>query len=349
MITPVTRLAYVVAQTGRIGWYFGQYLLAARLTGPPRPHPRVTRPVPDRAGFLAELRALMERDWANIRVGHYRVPHDLFLPPGRLLRQARLFFDEVPRVHDRRRRRGAREVAQRPPPGAAGLPRYYVQNFHFQTDGYLSEHSARLYDHQVEVLFGGGADAMRRQALVPVHHWLRNRRRTARRRAVALDLACGTGQFLTFLRDNHPSIAAIGVDLSLPYLAEARRRLAAWPGTMLTEADATALPLADASVDIVTCIFLFHELPRDVRIQVSREIARVLRPGGMLVFLDSLQEGDRPQMDGLLQYFPQAFHEPYFTDYVRHDLNAMFEEAGLVQGASDLVFLAKMLVFEKPE
>ena len=47
-------------------------------------------------------------------------------------------------------------------------PPYYLQKFHFQTDGYLSDGSAERYDHQVEVLFGGGAAAMRRHALVPL-------------------------------------------------------------------------------------------------------------------------------------------------------------------------------------
>ena len=38
----------------------------------------------------------------------------------------------------------------------------YYQNFHHQTDGYLSDHQA-LYDLQVEILFNGSADAMRRR------------------------------------------------------------------------------------------------------------------------------------------------------------------------------------------
>ena len=44
-------------------------------------------------------------------------------------------------------------------------PTYYLQNFHFQTGGWLTEESAKLYDTQVEILFGGAADAMRRIAL----------------------------------------------------------------------------------------------------------------------------------------------------------------------------------------
>ena len=36
------------------------------------------------------------------------------------------------------------------------LPDYYLQNFHYQSDGYLIVESAQLYDYQVEVLFTGG-------------------------------------------------------------------------------------------------------------------------------------------------------------------------------------------------
>ena len=39
----------------------------------------------------------------------------------------------------------------------------------------------------------------------------------------------------------------------------------------------------------VTCVYLFHELPADVRRAVAAEMLRVLRPGGLLVLVDSIQ------------------------------------------------------------
>lgn len=47
----------------------------------------------------------------------------------------------------------------------------------------------------------------------------------------------------------------------------------------------------------VTCIYLFHELPPDVRTKVAQELARVVKPGGMVVVTDSAQMGDRPLWD----------------------------------------------------
>ena len=112
-----------------------------------------------------------------------------------------------------------------------------------------------------------------------------------------------------------------GLDLSRTYLDEARRHLKGLRGAELIEAAAESMPLADASVDIVTSTFLFHELPPEVRRAVTAEIARVLKPGGLFVFLDSLQMGDRPGWDGLIEAFPERFHEPYYRGYAIDDLD----------------------------
>src|SRR3546814_9909933 len=52
---------------------------------------------------------------------------------------------------------------------------------------------------------------MRRQALVPLAEHFRTRRI---REARLLDIACGTGRFLTFVKDNYPRLAVTGLDLS---------------------------------------------------------------------------------------------------------------------------------------
>ena len=64
-----------------------------------------------------------------------------------------------------------------------------------------------------------------------------------------------------------------------------------------------------------------------MRRQVTAEIARVLKPGGLFVFLDSLQMGDKPGWDGLLESFPHRFHEPYYRSYAIDDLEGMFAAA----------------------
>lgn len=356
MIGPAGRLAYTLGQAARISWFFGQYAVAARMGRAGGDRPARARPAEDSGSgrssgqlsglgdVVRELRELMRRDLANIEAGYYRPPFDVGPSPGRMLADAASFFRDLPEVGRRRRNRAGSEVRRRPQPGSAGLPAYYLQNFHYQTDGYLSDRSARLYDHQVEVLFGGGADAMRRHALIPIHHFLREQGAVGRH---LLDVGAGTGRFLTFVKDNYPRLDVTAVDLSAPYLAEARRRLAPWRGVRLVQAAAESLPLADAGVDVVTSVYLFHELPRPVRARAAAEMARVLRPGGLLVLADSIQPGDRPHLDRVLERFPASFHEPYYADYLRQDLGAPFTEAGLEPAGSDIAFLTKIMAFRK--
>ncbi|MFC7333862.1 class I SAM-dependent methyltransferase [Rhodocista pekingensis] len=339
------RLAYAMGHAARVGWFLGQYALAARLGGTrPDPQARPPGPFPSTAEVLADLRGLLERDWRNIEAGLYRMPHDLVGNPRRLLADAARFLRDVPEVQRRRRSGGNAEVFRAPLPGSEKLPRYYRQNFHFQTDGYLSDRSARLYDHQVEVLFGGGADAMRRQVLVPLAEHLRGR---PVRDLRLLDVAAGTGRFLTFVKDNWPRLDVTALDLSAPYLAQARRTLSPWSRHHAVQAPAEAMPFPDASFDVVTCIFLLHELPQAVRARAAAEMARVLKPGGLLVVMDSLQTGDKPRFDALLRLFPVAFHEPYYGDYVARDVAPLFTAQGLEEERRDLAFMSKLVAFRR--
>ena len=242
------------------------------------------------------------------------------------------------------RRRVGRQVRELPEEATGRYPSYYLQNFHYQTDGYLSRESARLYDHQVEVIFGGGADAMRRQALVPLAGFLRNRRQAETRFA---DIACGTGRFLTFVKDNYPRLPVTALDLSPAYLAEAREALKPWRGVSFVEAPVEDSGLPDASFDAMTCSYLFHELPPKVRPQVAQEMARLLAPGGLLVLIDSLQFGDLPDYDGLLEFFPAAFHEPYYKSYLDCDLEGLFAEAGLATLSVETAYLSRIMTLRK--
>ena len=94
--------------------------------------------------------------------------------------------------------------------------------------------------------------------------WCRSPPTYAGSEAAALrlvDIGSGTGDFLTFVKDNWPEVSVGAVDLSRFYLAQASRRLQRWGGTGAVAAAAERLPFADASVDVVTCIYLLHEVP----------------------------------------------------------------------------------------
>lgn len=213
-----------------------------------------------------------------------------------------------------------------------GYPRYYLQNFHYQTDGYLSDQSANLYDLQVELLFGGSADAMRRRVLRPLKEHLRQSQSGILDRSTRiLDLACGTGRTLRMLRGSLPEVSLYGTDLSPAYLRKANQLLSELPGELpqLLQANSEELPYADSLFEAVTCIFLFHELPAAARQNVINEAARVLKPGGVFIICDSVQTFDSPDLIESMEAFVKTFHEPYYRDYIRDDLGIRLRAAGL--------------------
>jgi ubiquinone/menaquinone biosynthesis C-methylase UbiE len=338
-------------QALRFGWYFGLNRLVGWRSDQLglRPRYRPTRPAPSEREMLADLAALYRRDARGVAEG-LLPPLDDGLGPAAQLQRAGAMLADLPAALGRRQAgdtataETAATVAE-PSGNGTPLPGYYTQDFHYQTGGYLTDRSAELYDVQVETLFLGGAALMRREALRPIAGFMRGR---DQRRVALIDVACGTGRFLRDVRLSWPALALAGLDLSAPYLAETRRHLQGLRPAHLIEANAETMPLTDESQDIATSIFLFHELPAEARRAVAAEMARVLKPGGLMVFVDSLQYGDRPSWDGLLEAFPIRFHEPYYEGYAGDDLVAVFAGAGLQLESTWTSFLAKVIVCRKP-
>jgi ubiquinone/menaquinone biosynthesis C-methylase UbiE len=345
MANEIARAAYAFSQTARVAWYGGHHILANRLgrrTAFAERRVEVESDYPNRQAFLGEMRALFERDWKNIAAGLYAAPAALDRSAIKTLQRSRDFLRDVPQVARRRRDHVHDEVLTEE--ARKDFPRYYLQNFHYQSGGWLTEDSAKLYDFQVEALFAGTADAMRRQVLVPIAEFLKGR---DQRHANLLDVATGTARFLTFVKDTWPRLQTTALDLSPAYLAEARKALKPWRDVTFLEANAETIPLADASQDIVTAIYLFHELPPKIRTVVAKEIARVLKPGGLFIFMDSIQPGDTPGFEALTEFFPQAFHEPYYESYLTWNVGEAFESAGLTKQSETPAFLSKVAAFAK--
>jgi SAM-dependent methyltransferase len=110
-----------------------------------------------------------------------------------------------------------------------------------------------------------------------------------------LDLGCGAGLDLyCYARAVGPSGKAYGLDLSSAMLhkAEQNLRAAGIENAEFLEAAAEAIPLPDASVDLVTANGIYNLSPdKDA---VMREVARVLRPGGRTIFAEILAKEDLP-------------------------------------------------------
>jgi ubiquinone/menaquinone biosynthesis C-methylase UbiE len=221
-----------------------------------------------------------------------------------LLQHSRLFFEDLSEIQRRRESGGHSEVLSE---HAGKRPRYYLQNFHFQSGGWMTEESARRYDTQVEVLFNGTANATRRQALPQLHEVISGR---DQRKLRLLDIGCGTGRFLDLVKQVWPRLPSLGLDLSEPYIRHAKRHLSRWSRINLLVGNGESIPTPDASFDVVTSIFVFHELPPEVRRTIFGECARVLKPGGRLVLVDSLQRGDQPDYKGYSSFSPRIIMSP---------------------------------------
>ena len=233
MADPLTKFAYLGLQGGKSLMGLAHKEVSTRLLQwvAPTAAPS-TVPVPPE--MLKELRAAMERlleqDWQEAEAGLY--PASLLFDAPWLDWAARypLVWLDMPLTWNRRARRQVRDLPQDVEPEA--FPDYYLQNFHHQTDGYLSDHSAALYDLQVEILFNGAADPMRRRLLKPLVKGLETFAARPASSLRVLDIAAGTGRTLRQIRGALPQGHLVGLDLSAAYLRQANSWLSQLPGEL---------------------------------------------------------------------------------------------------------------------
>ncbi len=282
--------------------------------------------------------ALLQRDLDNVAAGVYPRALLFGMPWQRYARALPGLVRDVPAMVQRRKRGGWRELPS--DVAVREYPPYYRRTFHWQTDGYLSRRSAELYDVSVEFLFGGTADVMRRQALVPLAALRRRLGRPLR----VLDVGCGTGRTLAQLCRAMPDASLVGLDLSRFYLEVAQQEVERAGGRLqCIEGNGEAIALPDASVDAVVSVFLFHELPRNARRNVWRELARVLRPDGIAVVVDSVQRSDSAEIAYFVDRFSREMHEPFYRDYLGDDLAQGLGEQGLRVTDVAPAYLAKVV------
>ena len=106
----------------------------------------------DAENKIYPLKLLFDEPWLSYLTQYPKVWLDM---PNTWKRRKKQQFDDLPKSVDKE-----------------NYPNYYLRNFHHQTDGYLSDFSASIYDLQVEILFNGTANPMRRRIIKPLKEGL---------------------------------------------------------------------------------------------------------------------------------------------------------------------------------
>ena len=203
MVSALDRLTYAARQTARVAWYAGHYAAGRRLLKPmPKPDFPIG-PTPSRAELTADMRAAVRARMA----GHRRRPVSRAAPA---VDRARRIPAPQPALFPRPAAGRcappwrSSTTSCRPASRATACPTTTARTSTSRATAGSREHSAAIYDTQVEVLFTGAADVMRRRALKPIAEWMAGRNQRDLR---GLDVGCGTGRLLAFLHDAWPGHA----------------------------------------------------------------------------------------------------------------------------------------------
>ena len=76
--------------------------------------------------------------------------------------------------------------------------------------------------------------------------------------------------------------------------------------------------------------------------KVLNEFFRVLEPGGILVLADSIQISDSPDFTSVMENFHKSFHEPFYYDYIKEDIDSKMNEVGFKNVKSNSFFMTKV-------
>lgn len=145
-----------------------------------------------------------------------------------------------------------------------------------------------------------------------------------------VDLGCGFGKSTWPFKKKFPEAEVIGVDLAAPCLALAAQK-ASDQGLEIRfkQADCADTGLEAGSADLVASTMLIHEMPRPHLQATIKEAARLLRPGGVMRFLDFTWTGE-PFRDAVVAEHGDRNNEPFMPGSMSADIDKLCRNAGLV-------------------
>jgi len=148
----------------------------------------------------------------------------------------------------------------------------------------------------------------------------------------ALDLGCGVGHTL---RRIAPLVTfAVGADATLEMMQAGRTSVVSAPNAAFAQSDASALPFADATFDLVTCRLAAHHF-HDAT-SAFGEVARVLRSGGRFVLSDNYAPDD-PALDTFINELETLRDASHVRNHTLAGWRALLEAAGLQAGTDNVI------------
>ncbi len=105
-----------------------------------------------------------------------------------------------------------------------------------------------------------------------------------------LDYGCGTGRWVDFLQQQ--GFTYTGADISSEMLTIARQR---YPQLKFAKVSPDRIPFADSQFDLIWTIAVIHHNPYPEQDVILGELARVLRPRGLLILFEAI--GDKDMSD----------------------------------------------------
>lgn len=157
---------------------------------------------------------------------------------------------------------------------------------------------------------------------------------------VALDVATGGGHTAKALAPHIASVVALDMTADMLEVARAHLTAEGHPNVFYVLGDAEAMPFLKGSFDALTCRIAAHHFVYPERF--LSEAARVLRPGGKLLFIDNVAP-EEPRLADFMNTFERLRDVSHVRCRSRSEWLAMMQEAGFAltrerQGREDYDF-----------
>ncbi|MCB2107761.1 MAG: methyltransferase domain-containing protein [Rhodobacteraceae bacterium] len=208
------------------------------------------------------------------------------------------------------------------------IPEYTAREIHSMPGGYVGDpfaghlyHAGTDWGAYVEVNYQDGAHMqMAKAAATPADGKVKR----------ILDLGTSIGQFATSMKRRFPDAEVWGLDIGGPMVRYAHMK-AADMGVDVNFAqrlcEKSGFP--DNHFDIVTSNLLFHEVNEQGAKDIIKEVARVLRPGGVYSSTDTNDTPPTAKGKYTLWYNYRWNHEDWYADWHRVDFKGEMEKNGL--------------------